>query len=134
MKININTLLNLVLILVVIGLIVFNKSENPNVKLQEEHDELIEDYKRLEVDVQTQKDSTIYYKNRDMNWIKQDSVKNVEIENQKLITEKYRKDKVRAERDRKKAEKQLKDFKKNPPKNDDPIDLIQDTKKLIDKK
>lgn len=131
-KSNLLLILVIVLIGIIVGMFIFNKRPNPSTGLETERDILLEQKEELQKQIDNQKDSVIFYKEKDREWIEKDSLKDIEIAEAQAESKAQKERALRAERDRKKSQKELEEFRKNPPTINDPIDLIIDTKKRID--
>lgn len=123
-----------ILVIVVVGLIIFRgESSDDNNALHDRIEELIKEsqlsMKRadsLELEVGKYKEISKEFK-------KKDSLKNIQIEKQKAETRKLKIQQERARKDRERVQKELEDFKNNPPKHteDGELPLLFDTRKRI---
>ena len=132
-KSNITTILLIFAICVIGYLIIFDKSDyaEANKVLNEKNEQLMREKTKLK------NEEIALYKeiNNLQNEIdalsEADSLKTVELEKEKKLTEEERRKRMGALKERELALKKLEEFKKNPNIPSDPDDLILDTKKRI---
>lgn len=130
---NIQFFLIIALIGVITFMIIFDKDEGKEARKQSEQrvEQLEDELVQIRKNQQVAMDSINYYHRKEKEWNKTDSLRSIELKEVQKEKDRYLADKRRAEKERQEAVKKLEDFKKNPPKIDDPINLITDTKNRL---
>ena len=122
----------LILVGIVLYLFIFDKDPNPSAALEAERTLLLEQKELLQIEIDELKIEVIDLKSRDKIWLEKDSLKDIEISKANAENEIQKQKSIKAQNERKKAQKILEEFRKDPPIEDDPVDLIIITKKRID--
>jgi flagellar biosynthesis GTPase FlhF len=130
---NIQLFLIIGLIGVVTYLIIFDKDDGKELRKQSEQrvEELENEINEIRRNQQIAMDSIYYYQQKQKEWDRTDSLRRIELENIEKEKNRYLAEKNKAEQEREEALQKLEDFKENPPKIDDPIFLIKDTKNRL---
>ena len=130
---NIQLVLIVCLMVVVTYFIIFDKDNGKGLRTDSENrvEKLEEELKQIQKDKLSIIDSLNYYHEKEKEWDSVDSLRSIEL---KEAEEKYLfalADKKKAERERIEALNKLEVFKENPPKINDSINLIWDTKNRL---
>lgn len=125
-----------VLFVIIACLIIFSGDDNRDAIKEKEAriKELLRKSKEHEKRADSLELSIVKYKEITKEFQRKDSLKTIEIERQKGITNKLKEQQGIAKAEREEVEQKLKDFKENPPKYDadDPFNLALDLKRRID--
>ena len=131
---NIQTWLLVAAIGVITYLLIFQKNPDPNAGLEAEKKALQEQVKQLEEQEKEYQKNIDNLKLKDAEWARKDSLNDIELKNAEKRTAEERAKRMEAQKEREIAQKKLEEFRKNPGKIDDPMELIKDTKKRINTK
>ena len=130
MKLNFSQILIIILVLIIAGLIVFDKDDTSLIDEREKQIEKIKLEKEAAIERAKFISDSVKTENtkRDEYWAEKERIFNENIQKEREEKERYRKELAKSNKRIKEFKNRIEDLEKNPPK-DDPIDLVKGLQK-----